>query len=905
MHRWLTPATLAAIALAGCAAQPATEVASATPPVVKGLRIDGRTAEGPPSEPLVIDDATPRFGWWAESKRRGATQTAYELMLEPTFGGGSAWRSGIVVSSQQVGIGYAGPALVPQAGYRWQVRVRDDAGQWSAWSTPAAFEEGLGISRAWQAAWITGEAHAPSLPLLRKTFSLDKPVTRARLYATARGAYAFHLNGQPVGESRLAPGWTDYRKRIDYQVYDVTAQLRAGDNTLAAMLAPGWYAGSIASFGPGKYGAEPSLIARLRLDFADGSSTWIATDGTWQSHTGPLTAADMIMGEDADARNIPWHWDTPGSSDTHWRAARTLPAPDVSLAVQTDPPVRVTEQRTAKRLDRQPTRGATLFDLGQNMVGVVRVHMHGRPSQRVTLRYGEMLNPDGSLYTANLRSAKATDHYVFGPDGNVTWAPTFTFHGFRYVEISGLDEAPAASDLKGEVWGSDLRVTGELETSSPMLNQLISNIRWGQRGNFVSIPTDTPARDERLGWTGDINVFSPTASTLADSDAFLAKWLRDLRDTQKPDGDFPGVAPDPIGIDGGTGWADASITVPHALWQAYGDTRVIEENYAAMQRFMTRIEAIAGPTLSRTHGNYGDWLHLDDKTPLDLLGTAYLAYDARLMAGMARAIGREDDAREYDALASKTQAAFQQRYLHNGRTSSDSQTSYAMAIGMQLANPNQTAALAERLADRVHARQDHLSTGFLGTPWLLDALVRGGQPALAYKLLMNTDYPSWGYEVTSGATTMWERWNSLKPDGSFGDVVMNSFNHYAYGAVGDWMFRTIGGIAPAAPGYREIALAPLPGGDLTHARMRLASPYGDITSTWTRHDKHMEGRFDVPFNTTAVVTLPVANVDDVRINGKALREAPGVSAVSADASGVHFRMGSGEWQYVANLRTEH
>jgi hypothetical protein len=668
------------------------------------------------------------------------------------------------------------------------------------------------------------------------------------------------------------------------------------------MLAPGWYAGSIASFGPGKYGAEPSLAARLRLDYADGSTQWIATDGTWQSHAGPLTAADMIMGEDADARNIPWHWDTPGASDTHWRPARTLPAPDVSLAVQTDAPVRVTEQRTAKRLDRQPTHGATLYDLGQNMVGGVRVHMHGRPSQRVTLRYGEMLNPDGSLYTANLRSAKATDHYVFGPDGNVTWAPAFTFHGFRYVEISGLDEAPAASDVQGEVWGSDLPVTGELETSSPMLNQLLSNIRWGQRGNFVSIPTDTPARDERLGWTGDINVFAPTASTLADTDAFLAKWLRDLRDTQKADGDFPGVAPDPIGIDGGTGWADASITVPYALWQAYGDTHAIDDNYPAMQRFMTRIEAIAGPTLSRTHGNYGDWLHLDDKTPLDLLGTAYLAYDARLMASMARALGKTDDASRYDMLAARVRAAFQQRYLHDGRTSSDSQTSYAMAIGMQLADPAQVKALAGRLADRVHARQDHLSTGFLGTPWLLDALVRGGQPALAYKLLMTTDYPSWGYEVASGATTMWERWNSLKPDGSFGDVVMNSFNHYAYGAVGDWMFRTIGGVAPAAPGYREITLAPLPGGGLTHARLHLASPYGEIVSSWRRQGQRMEGSFDIPFNTSAMVTLPSASASDVRVDGKALDASPGITAVSTDASGVHFRVGSGSWHYEAAVR---
>jgi hypothetical protein len=903
MPRSLMPAALAATALlTACATRPGAPAATEhAPPVVTTLRLNGSPAlpVGARASALlqVLDDLAPRFGWASESPRRGATQTAYELTVEPVFGGGSAWHSGVVESSEQVGVAYAGPALLPQAAYRWQVRVRDDAGQWSAWSAFAPFEEGLGVSREWPAAWITGAANAKSLPLLRHAFTVGKPVVRARLYATARGAYAFRLNGQPVGAERLAPGWTDYRKRIDYQAYDVTAALHEGENMLGAMLAPGWYAGSIASFGPGKYGKEPSLLARLRVDFADGSSQWITTDGSWQAHAGPWVAADMIMGEDDDARLLPAHWDEPGVAGTGWQPVRTLAHADALLQAQADAPVRVTETRGATRLDRQPTKGAALYDLGQNMVGVVRVRLHGRPGQRVTLRYGEMLNPDGSLYTANLRSAKATDHYTFGADGTIDWAPTFTFHGFRFLEVSGVDKAPDASDIHGEVWGSDLPATGELATSNAMLNQLLSNIRWGQRGNFVSIPTDTPARDERLGWTGDINVFAPTASTLANTDAFLTKWLRDLRDTQKPDGDFPGVAPDPIGIDGGTGWADASVTVTHALWQAYGDTHVIAENYDAMRRFMARIEAIAGPTLSRTHGNYGDWLHLDDKTPLDVLGTAYLAYDARLMAGMARAIGKADDADRYEALATKAAAAFQQRYVHDGRTTSDSQTSYALAIGMRLTDPAQVRPLADRLANRVHARHDHLSTGFLGTPWLLDALVRGGHPALAYTLLTNTDYPSWGYEVASGATTMWERWNSLKPDGTFGDVGMNSFNHYAYGAVGDWMFRTIGGIAPAAPGYREIAVAPLPGGGLTHADMHLASPYGDIRSNWALDGGAMAGAFSVPFNTRATVTLPAARAGDVALDGKPLAASPGVSGIHTDDAGVHFVVGSGTWHY--------
>lgn len=887
-------ALAASVLLAGCTSpgQPRPS-ADAGSPHIQSLRIDGRTSV------LGLDDPSPRLAWSASSPRQGASQSAYEVRVSTASDApeSSVWDSGVVMSSQQIGVAYAGPALQPESAYHWQVRVRDDAGQWSPWSAPARFETGLGAGSAWPAQWIAGPAKMPGLPLLRRQFTLSKPVVRARLYATALGVYAFHLNGQSVGNQHLAPGWTDYHTRADYQVYDVTAQLHAGDNTLAAMIAPGWYAGHVAMFGPHMYGTDPALRARLRLDFADGSHRWIETDGNWHSHVGPLVSADLIMGERYDARLLPDGWDKAGDRGPGWTPVRVVEQPAIALQAQSDQPVRTTGQRTARRLENQPTPGVTLYDMGQNMVGVARLRMAGRAGQTVRIRYGEMLNPDGSLYTRNLRTAKATDYYTFAKDGTVVYTPRFTFHGFRYVEIKGLAQPLDASDVHGEVWGSDLPVTGELTTSSAMLNQLLSNIRWGQRGNFLSIPTDTPARDERLGWTGDINVFAPTASVLANADTFLAKWLRDMRDAQQANGDYPSVAPDPQHISGASGWSDAGITVPYVLWQAYGDTRPIEDGYASMHRFMAYIEALSGPELKRVHGEYGDWLNLDDPTPADLLGTAYLAHDARLMARMAAAIGKTGDAKHYGDLATRATAAFDQRYFAKGRSHADSQTSYAIALGMKLVRPAQIAPLAGRLANRVHARHDHLSTGFLGTPWLLDALEAGGQVNLAYTLLMNTDYPSWGYEVKSGATTMWERWNSLEPDGSFGDPVMNSFNHYAYGAVGDWMFRNIGGIAPAAPGYRMVRIAPLPGGGLTSAKMHLGSPYGDIRSSWALANGRMQGSFTVPFNSRALVTLPASSVVDVTLDGRPLSTASGVSAVHVDARGVHFEVGSGHWTY--------
>lgn len=807
--------------------------------------------------PLALSTTAPSFSWKLASNTDDTRQTAWEVRLGKEGGASPLWDSGWTNDPRQIGVGYAGPTLAHGAAYTWQVRVRDNHGNTSAWSAPARFETDLDIAADWKADWIGPADATATSAIFRKGFTLPEVPVRARLYVTALGTYRMFVNGERTDGDVLAPGWTDYDKRIPYQAYDVTARLHAGDNVLAAMLAPGWYAGHIASFGPEKYGKTPALSAQLRLDFADGRQTWLRSDGSWSTAPGPFREADIIMGESFDARGLPGDWSRGATPKAGWQAARLHPELSSRtglLHAQDDAPVRVTARRTSTVLARQPTDGARIFDLGQNMVGVVTLKMKARAGQQVQLRYGEMLNPDGSLYTANLRSARATDRYIAAADGEQSYTPTFTYHGFRYVEVTGLDKPTDALEVTGLVEGSDLPWTGTLRTSDAMLNQLQGNITWGQRGNFFSIPTDTPARDERLGWAGDINVFAPTASFNQDTYAFLSKWLRDLRDAQTPEGDYPGVAPNPVGIESGAGWSDAGITVPYTLWHTYGDRRVIDDGYASMVRFMTLIEARAGKDLRRVHGPWADWLHLDDPTPADLLGTAYLAYDARLMSEMAAATGHADDAARYAALAKRVVDAFDARYLHaDGTLGSGSQTGYAMAIGMGLVPPARVAAAFVR---SIEARHDHLATGFLGTPWLLPALSAIGRDDLAYRLLLNRDYPSWGYEVGAGATTMWERWNSLKPDGSFGDVAMNSFNHYAYGAVGDWMYRHIAGIAPLEAGYRRFAVAPVPGGGLTEGGGSLESAYGRIETAWTLIGDRFALEVTVPAGTTAEVTLP-------------------------------------------------
>ncbi|MFJ8581734.1 family 78 glycoside hydrolase catalytic domain [Micromonospora sp. NPDC093277] len=757
--------------------------------------------------------------------------------------------------------------------------------------------EGLRVSGNTEAMLVALDAD----PLLRRGFHVNGEVTRARIYASALGVYQLALNGQRVGDHELAPGWTDYQKRVQYQTYDVTDQLRQGDNVIGALLGDGWYAGTIASFGTGHYGPRPHLSAQLLVDYADGRTETVRTDGTWRVTPGPFLQTDLIHGETYDARRTPAGWDRPGFDDSAWSPA-TVDDIDATakLVAQVDPPVRVVQELPAKT-QTQPAPGTWIFDLGQNMVGKVRLKVNGPAGTKVRIRHAEVLNPDGTAYTANLRSAKATDYYTLSGGRNEIYEPTFTFHGFRYVELTGFPGTPDLGTVTGLVMHTDGSLTSEFTTSNAMVNKLHSNITWGQRGNFLSIPTDTPARDERLGWTGDINVFAKTATFNMDSLTFLSKWLQDLRDAQSTNGAYPDVAPRVCCGDGATGWGDAGITVPHTLWQRYGDIRIIEDHYASMTRYASWLQATSSANRRTNAGPYLDWLNLDDPTPAGVIGTAYYAYSIRLLGEMAAAIGKDADAGRYTALSKEIAKAFVDAYVAaDGTVQGDSQTGYVLAIGMGLLPDGLRAKAAERLVANVKRHNWHLATGFLGTPDLLPALSDTGHLDVAYRLLLNDTYPSWGYEIANGATTVWERWNSIMPDGSFGDVGMNSFNHYAYGAVGDWMYRTVAGIQPDAanPGYAHLTIAPQPGGDLTWARAAYQSAQGRISTDWKRDERgDLRLNVTVPGNTTATVRLPAPSRYAVTESGRPVEQADHVRFVEIDGPDAVFDIGSGSYSF--------
>lgn len=780
------------------------------------------------------------------------------------------------------------------------------AGWWShdgdVFAEGRAFADGEPVAGDRTIRWNpTVETETELTSQLRKDFIVDKPVESARLYSTALGVYDMQINGRLVSDDRWAPGWTDYDARTPYQTYDVTSLLQQGPNALGARLSTGWYAGKIAIYGPNLYGKLPGLLGQLEITYTDGTTKRIVTDTSWRSTAGPVTHADILDGEEYDARRETPGWARPGFDDSSWAPVVSKDDVDTTLVAQAAPPVNVTEELSVQDVT-EPEPGTYVLDLGQNMVGTVELTVRGADTgQKIRLRYGEEVNPDGTLYTENLRSARATDFYTARGNRVETYEPRFTFHGFRYVEITGYPGEPSVRDLVGKVLGTDAPVTGHFETSSDMVNQLQSNIMWSQRGNFLSVPTDCPQRDERMGWTGDINVFAPTAAFNMDVSTFLGdKWLQDLRDAQRGDGAVTDVVPYvPVVGAGNAGWGDASVTVPYTVWQTYGDTKVIEESYDSMTAWLGYLETNSDGYI-RPDSGYGDWLNLDDNTPRDLIGTAYFAHVSRLVSDMAEAIGRQADADRFAELADNVRAAFVGKYVgDDGSLPGDAQAAYVLALSFGLIPDDLVDAAADRLVANLERHDWHLATGFLGTPDLLPVLSRTGHTDIAYRLLNQRTYPSWGYEVDKGATTVWERWNSIKPDGSFGDASMNSFNHYAYGAVGNWMYRTIGGIQPDPehPGYRHFRIAPQPGGGLTWAEARYESGYGEIRSRWQRTGNGLTLHVTVPVNTTATVEIPASSADSVRERGRPIGEAEGVSDVRVEDGSVLAELGAGTYHF--------
>ncbi|HXQ09397.1 MAG TPA: family 78 glycoside hydrolase catalytic domain [Caulobacteraceae bacterium] len=700
--------------------------------------------------------------------------------------------------------------------------------------------------------------------LFRRDFALGKPVERARLYITALGAYEAFINGQRVGDGRLAPESTNFRKRALYRAHDVTTLLRHGANAIGAHVGDGWYASVVAPGGRYAFGPPPRrLRAQLEVVFADGSTAVVRTDGDWRIGSSPVLTSEIYDGEIWDARAEQPGWSAPGFDASGWPQARSATAPPCALVAETAPPIRPTMTLEPRTIS-EPRPGVFVFDFGQNFAGVCRLHVKGKAGDRVELRFAEILKADGEVDQANLRAAKARDIYILkGDPAGETFEPSFTYHGFRYVEVEGFPGTPTLEALEGVVLHSDLPIAGDLGIEQPLIGRLWRNSLWSQRSNFTGIPTDCPQRDERLGWLGDACVFWDAAAFNMDVYAFTARFTDDMRDAQTEAGAFSDYAPPAMraGDEPAPGWADAGVVLPWTAWMRSGNTSVIDRNWDAIVRYLGYLEAANPDHLWRNKRglDFGDWLALDAKqpgdptTPKDLIGSAWWAHSAGLAAEMAAVIGRTDEAERFAALREQIAQAFQSTYVRaDGGVGNDSQTGYILALQFGLVPEALREAAVERLVADIDRRDGALSTGFLGTPFALDVLADAGRAALVYDLLLRTEFPSWGYMAAKGATTIWERWN-----GDVGDVAMNSFNHYALGAVTGFLFRRIAGIAPAAPGFKQVAIRPVLDPRVKRGGGAFRSVLGPISTEWEQGE-HGVVRLTalIPPNAQARVHLP-------------------------------------------------
>jgi alpha-L-rhamnosidase len=738
---------------------------------------------------------------------------------------------------------------------------------------------------------------------LRKTFSLESSITRATLYVTALGLYEAHLNGQRVGDHLLAPDWTDYRKRVRYQAYDVTPLVKRGANAMGALLANGWYSGHIGNGGNRFFGSDPALLAQLEVTYTDGRTERVVSDDSWKSHPSPILSSDFMLGEDYDARQEVRGWDRPDLKESQWLPVAVRPEQNIAVEAQVMEPVRRVGELKPKSLT-QPRPGSWVFDLGQNMVGVVRLKVVAPAGTRVTVRHAEMLNPDGTLYTKNLRRAASIDHYVCKGDGVEIWQPAFTFHGFRYVEVTGLPGKPASDAVSGIVMASDTPRTGEFACSDARLNQLQSNIQWGQRGNYVSIPTDCPQRDERLGWMGDAQVFIRTATYNADVAAFFTKWLVDVDDGQSPAGSFSDVNPNTMGCGSVPAWGDAGVICPWTLYEVYGDKRLLEQHLPAMVKWVEYLRAHSDGLIRRKdRGNdYGDWLSHDANTPKDLIGTAFFAYSTHLVARSCQALGRTAEAAKYEKLFEEIKAAFNREYVAaDGRIRGHTQTAYAMALKFELLPPELRASAAQYLEEDVNSRGGHLSTGFIGVGYLLPMLADAGKTGTAYRLLQQDSFPSWLFSVKHGATTIWERWDGWTPEKGFQDPGMNSFNHYSLGSCGEFLFGYVAGIRAASPGFETIRIEPVVEDGLTWARASYDSIRGRIATSWKREGGRLALEVVVPANATAMVRVPAKAAGKVTEGGKPAAKAEGVRFVRQEQGAAVFEVGSGTYAFASEI----
>jgi alpha-L-rhamnosidase len=872
------------------------------------------------SNPVGVDVLQPRLSWKIKSAGFNIEQTAYSIKVstdQKMSASKTVWATGKISSGESVLIPYNGSALTAEQRYYWQVKIWDNKGRESKWSEPAYWETGLMSPSGWKAKWIELDAdtnrYFPS-PHFRKEFTVSKPVKSARIYVTSHGYYELQLNGKKVGDQIFTPGWTSYLKRLQYQVYDVTPMLVQGGNAVGAVLGDGWYRGTLAwDNNWAVYGKRLGLLMQMKITYSDGTWAMIISDDSWKGCIdGAIRMNDIYDGETYDASKRLTGWSMKGYNDSKWSSVRTGNYSLNNIIATEGEAVRKIQEIKPVRIFRTP-KGSLVADMGQNMVGWIRIKVKGTKGTVVTLRHAEVLDKYGEFYTENYRKAKTQLTYILSGEGDEIYEPKFTFMGFRYVEVTGFPGQLTSDNLTGVVVHSDMSQTGNYESSNTLLNQLQHNIQWGQKGNFVDVPTDCPQRDERLGWTGDAQAFCRTAAFNYNVSSFFTKWLKDIAADQRPGGEVPVVVPDVLDKQGSAtastsaGWGDVAVIAPWTMYTVYGDKRLLETQYPSMKAWVEYIRKKAGDGMIWKDGSiYGDWLFYhppvnnhpepDGHTEHNFIATAYYAYSASLLAKAAKELGKTDEEKFYTDLFNKIKTVFNHEYVTPaGRIGTNSQTSYILPLMFGLLPDDMSRKAAGFLVADIKSRDNHISTGFLGTIYLCHVLTAYGFTDVAYDLLMQESYPSWLYPVKMGATTIWERWDGQKTDSTFQDAGMNSFNHYAYGAIGDWMYRVSAGLETQSPGYKKLLIQPHPTGRLEYSRATFESPYGTVASGWERKGDKLIVKVQIPVNSSATILLPAENADNITESGKPLSQNKNFKEVTDTGSAVKIETGSGSY----------
>jgi alpha-L-rhamnosidase len=873
------------------------------------------------TNPICIDVA-PRFSWQLQSNKRNVLQTAYECKV--TIGNAMVWNSGKVISSQSVMVLYDGAALHSGKQYQWHVRVWDNYGAISSWSNIATFRIGLLGKRGWslnleeadwRAKWIEAGFAEDSInrpaQYFRTKFSLNKKIKNATAYITAHGMYEAQINGKRVGNDYLTPGWTSYNKRLQYQAYDVTGLLNDGANAVGIIAGMGWYRGFLAwDDNKNIYGKKTGILFQLNIEYSDGTTQRIISDENWRSSYGAIKYSEIYNGETYDAREEKNGWSTSSFSDAGWNAVKIGDTDKAELTATYNEPVRKHERFTAIKIFKTP-KGELVADFGQNLVGWVELKVKGNSGDKINISHTEVLDKEGNFYTENLRVAKQQASYILKGGAEESFEPHFTFQGFRYIKVEGFPGELKPENITAVALYSDMKPTGTFTTSNALINQLQHNIQWGQKGNFLDVPTDCPQRDERLGWTGDAQAFSRTATFNFGVNNFFAKWLKDVALDQYPTGSVPFVIPNVLGptSGGSTGWADVATIIPWNVYLAYGDKQVLQDQYGSMKAWVGYMEKASKNYLWNTGFHFGDWLFyrpFDDNdgrsavTDKYFIAQCFFAYSTQLTLNAARVLNKTEDITHYTDLLQKVKEAFLKEYVTpNGRLLSNTQTAHVLALNFDMLPEPMRAAAAERLAENVKSYNNHLTTGFLGTPYLCHVLSRFGYTDIAYKLLLQETYPSWLYPVKMGATTIWERWDGIKPDGSFQVPSMNSFNHYAYGAIGDWMYRVMVGLDTYEDGvgYKHIKIQPHTGGGFTNAAASLQTYYGLLSSSWKIDGGKITMEVEIPANSIATVYIPATDAANVTENNIALSSVKDISVTGTENGYVIVNLGSGKYHF--------